>query len=243
MPIPNDGKVLDDPKQYRSMFSAVDGETMKVAWQIIVDGNLDNVDADYQGKYAFSTCYNSEEGVTLAEMMAKEQDWVVIFNLKRIEEAVKAGKAEMINGVPVARRPQGLALHALRPGSEQPARHQHGAGRHPRRRQRQAVADRDGAWTCASSTTSSTTRSSRATWSSPSRSSGSGRCTPPMTARATPIPRCSSTARSASGTSTWPSGPTGARRSTRSSRSWTCTTSPATTTPPWARPRRRTASG
>ncbi|MCG7393219.1 nitrous-oxide reductase [Microvirga sp. ACRRW] len=101
VPIPNDGKILDDPKQYTSMFTAVDGETMKVAWQIKVDGNLDNVDADYQGKYCFSTCYNSEEGVTLAEMMAKEQDWVVIFNLKRIEEAVKAGKAEMINGVPV----------------------------------------------------------------------------------------------------------------------------------------------
>ena len=101
VPLPNDGKVLDDPKQYHSMFSAVDGETMKVAWQVIVDGNLDNVDADYQGKYCFSTCYNSEEGVTLAEMMAKEQDWVVIFNLKRIEDAVRDGKAEMMGGVPV----------------------------------------------------------------------------------------------------------------------------------------------
>jgi len=101
VPIPNDGKVLDDPKQYRSMFTAVDGETMKVAWQIIVDGNLDNVDADYQGKYCFSTCYNSEEGVTLAEMMAKEQDWVVIFNIKRIEEAVKKGDYRTIGGVPV----------------------------------------------------------------------------------------------------------------------------------------------
>ena len=101
VPLPNDGKVLDDPKQYHSMFSAVDGETMKVAWQVIVDGNLDNVDADYQGKYAFSTCYNSEEGVTLAEMMAKEQDWVVIFNLKRIEDAVRDGKAQMMGGVPV----------------------------------------------------------------------------------------------------------------------------------------------
>ncbi len=101
VPIPNDGKVLDDPKQYRSMFTAVDGDTMKVAWQIIVDGNLDNVDADYQGKYAFSTCYNSEEGVTLAEMMSKEQDWVVVFNLKRIEDAVREGKAQMMNGVPV----------------------------------------------------------------------------------------------------------------------------------------------
>jgi nitrous-oxide reductase len=101
VPIPNDGKILDDPKQYAALFTAVDGETMKVAWQIRVNGNLDNVDADYQGKYCFATCYNSEEGVNLAEMTANEQDWVVVFNIKRIEEAVKAGKAEMVNGVPM----------------------------------------------------------------------------------------------------------------------------------------------
>ena len=101
VPIPNDGSVLDDKSQYRSIFTAVDGETMKVAWQVMVDGNLDNVDADYQGKYAFSTCYNSEEGVNLAEMMAAEQDWVVIFNLKRIEEAVARGDFTEMGGVPV----------------------------------------------------------------------------------------------------------------------------------------------
>lgn len=101
VPIPNDGTVLDDHKQYHAIFTAVDGETMKVAWQVMVDGNLDNVDADYQGKYCFATCYNSEEGVNLAEMMEKEQDWVVIFNLRRIEDAVAKGDYKEINGVPV----------------------------------------------------------------------------------------------------------------------------------------------
>jgi nitrous-oxide reductase len=101
VPIPNDGKILDDPKQYVSMFTAVNGETMEVAWQVMVSGNLDNVDSDYQGKYCFSTCYNSEEGVTLAEMTANEQDWAVVFNLKRIEEAVAKGDFKEIGGVPV----------------------------------------------------------------------------------------------------------------------------------------------
>lgn len=101
VPTPNDGRDMKDSKKYRSHFTAIDGDTMKIAWQVWVDGNLDNTESDYQGKYAMSTCYNSEEGVTLAEMTANEQDWLVVFNIKRIEAAVKAGKVEVINGVPV----------------------------------------------------------------------------------------------------------------------------------------------
>jgi nitrous-oxide reductase len=101
VPIPNDGNILDEPDKYHSVISAVDGETMKIAWQVMVSGNLDNVDADYQGKYCFATCYNSEEGVNLNEMTSAEQDHVVVFDLKAIEAGVANGDAKVMGGVPV----------------------------------------------------------------------------------------------------------------------------------------------
>ncbi|MGI9436391.1 MAG: TAT-dependent nitrous-oxide reductase, partial [Geminicoccaceae bacterium] len=120
IPVPNDGVILDEPEKYHAIFSAIDGETMAVAWQVIVDGNLDNCDADYQGKYCVSTSYNSEEGVTLAEMTANEQDWAVVFNIARIEEAVAAGDYEEINGVPVLNGQKGSDYTRYIPISNSP---------------------------------------------------------------------------------------------------------------------------
>jgi nitrous-oxide reductase len=98
VPMPNDGRDLDDPSKYHAIFSGIDGDTMAVAWQVIVDGNLDNVDADYQGKYAISSCYNSEEGVNLPEMTSSETDWCVVFDLAAIEAGVKAGDFKTFDG-------------------------------------------------------------------------------------------------------------------------------------------------
>ncbi|MCT7027996.1 hypothetical protein M1186_26000, partial [Salmonella enterica subsp. enterica serovar Minnesota] len=66
IPHPNDGSTFDlQDKNSFTMFNAVDAEKMEMAFQVIVDGNLDNTDADYTGKYAASTCYNSEKAYDL----------------------------------------------------------------------------------------------------------------------------------------------------------------------------------
>lgn len=127
IPHPNDGsnlKNLDAAERY-TMFNAVNADTMEVAFQVIVDGNLDNTDADYSGKYAAATCYNSEKATDLAGMMRNERDWVVVFNIPRIEAAIKAGRfktlgdskvpvvdgregSELTRYIPVPKNPHGL---------------------------------------------------------------------------------------------------------------------------------------
>jgi nitrous-oxide reductase len=104
IPMNNDGKEgMEDVSTYRSLYNVIDAETMEMVFQVMVDGNLDNTDADFDGKYFASTCYNSEMGMNLGEMIASERDHVVVFSLARCEAAVKAGKFKTYNGnnVPV----------------------------------------------------------------------------------------------------------------------------------------------
>jgi len=122
IPLTNDGSTMKDVSTYRSLFNVIDAEKMEVTFQVMVDGNLDNTDADYDGKYFASTCYNSEMGMTLGEMISAERDHVVVFNLARCEAALKAGKFKTYNGnnVPVLDGSKGSELTRYIPVPKSP---------------------------------------------------------------------------------------------------------------------------
>ncbi len=94
---------MDSPEKYGALHSAVDGETMEVKWQVLIDGNMDLCATDYHGKYSFATQYNSEGGAFLEEMIALDQDFLLAFNIAEIEKAVKDKKIMTIgdSNVPV----------------------------------------------------------------------------------------------------------------------------------------------
>ncbi len=101
VPMPNDGRDLDDPDAYTSVLAAIDPETMNVEWEVSVDGNMDNADSGKDGRWFFATGYNSEEGVNEGEMTKSDTDWVKAFDIPAIEEAVEAGNYTEVGGVPV----------------------------------------------------------------------------------------------------------------------------------------------
>ncbi len=101
VPIPNDGQDVDNPDAYESVLTAIDPETMNVMWQVRVDGNLDNGDSGKDGRWFFTTCYNSETGLTDSEMAEADTDYVMAFDTLQIEDLVEAGEYEEINDIPV----------------------------------------------------------------------------------------------------------------------------------------------
>jgi nitrous-oxide reductase len=102
-PINNNGLTADDASGYVALHTCVDAKKMTVKWQVAVNGNLDLCATDYTGKYSMGTCYNSEMGMTLPDMMGNDRDWLAVFNLAAIEKAVAAGKTMTIgdSDVPV----------------------------------------------------------------------------------------------------------------------------------------------
>jgi nitrous-oxide reductase len=101
-------KLEEYATKYNGVVSAVkiDSKTgnMSIDWQIMMPPfNYDLGDA---GKgpsdgWAFWTCYNSERAIGKLEVTStqKDRDYIAAVNWKKVDEALAAGKAKMVDGV------------------------------------------------------------------------------------------------------------------------------------------------
>lgn len=98
--IPNvlNPKANDDGK-YRTAVTAMDKDLNVVAQIPVAYGNTDIMGTTVDGKYVFTTVYNTENGTTMRDMVKSDKDAVLFINVAKMEEALKAGKFTELNGV------------------------------------------------------------------------------------------------------------------------------------------------
>ena len=97
---PTDGLVTN-PAPYTSVVAFLDPESMDVKFQVRVNGNIDIADTSKDGRYAFSTVYNLEQGNNMGAMIQYDRDAVVAIDIPAAEKAVAEGRTKIQNGVPV----------------------------------------------------------------------------------------------------------------------------------------------
>src|SRR5262249_35007323 len=97
---PTDGLVTN-PAPYTSVVAVVDPISMQGKFEVRVNGNIDIADASKDGRYAFSTVYNLEQGKDMASMIQYDRDAVAAIDIPAAETAIAAGRGQVRSGVPI----------------------------------------------------------------------------------------------------------------------------------------------
>lgn len=90
-------------EKYRSLIAFLDGETLETKFQVLIVGNADIASSGKDGRYVFSTMYNTENAVSSEGMIERDRDAVAAIDVPLAEKAVAEGKFIKVNGVPVIR--------------------------------------------------------------------------------------------------------------------------------------------
>jgi len=79
----------------------LDPETLEVQFQVQMPGNLDINDSSKDGRWAFSTVYNLEGGLTVEQMIRLDEDALAAVDIPAAERAIAAGEYTEIDGAKV----------------------------------------------------------------------------------------------------------------------------------------------
>jgi nitrous-oxide reductase len=90
-----------DASKYHSIIAFLDSDTLQTKFEVLITGNADIAASGKDGRYVFSTMYNTENAVTIEGMIERDRDAVAAIDMPLAETAVAAGKCTRIKGVPV----------------------------------------------------------------------------------------------------------------------------------------------
>ena len=90
-----------DPKAYTSVMAFLEPESLEVQFEVLMPGNTDINDSSKDGRWAFTTMYNLEGGLTVEEMIQREEDAIGAIDIAAAERAIERGEFQEIGGIKV----------------------------------------------------------------------------------------------------------------------------------------------
>ncbi|MGD8817185.1 MAG: TAT-dependent nitrous-oxide reductase [Acidobacteriota bacterium] len=90
-----------DPAEYASVMAFLEPESLDVEFEVLLPGNADINDASKDGRWAFTTIYNLERGLTVEEMIRLDEDAIAAIDIPAAQRALAAGEFNTVGGVPV----------------------------------------------------------------------------------------------------------------------------------------------
>jgi nitrous-oxide reductase len=94
-------KTKYDVSAYGSVMAFLEPVTLQTRFEVLMPGNCDINDSSKDGRWAFTTMYDLEKGLTVEEMIRRDEDAIGAINIPAAERAVQNGEFQMIEGVKV----------------------------------------------------------------------------------------------------------------------------------------------
>jgi nitrous-oxide reductase len=90
-----------EPASYHSVMAFLEPESLEVRFQVLMPANADIADTSKDGRWAFTTIYNLERGLTVEEMIRLDEDAIGAVDIPAAEAALERGEFAEVNGVKV----------------------------------------------------------------------------------------------------------------------------------------------
>jgi len=90
-----------DEESYGSVMAFLEPISLKVLFEVMIPGNADINDSSKDGRWAFTTIYNTEKATTIEGMIQADEDAIAAIDIPQAEKALKNGEFKTVDGIKI----------------------------------------------------------------------------------------------------------------------------------------------